>query len=346
MIGGIAPAIKVDSPLFAQMVLRSATIARENETAQQQASFLGTMGSAVPKACLLMTNPAPSVESFFHQDTGTFTHVVHEHDGGAAAIVDPVLDYDAAAACTATTSADAVLAFVRAHQLRVQWILETHAHADHLSAGAYLRDALGAKLAIGRGIVDVQAHFKSLFGLGDEFIPDGHQFDCLFDDGDTFALGTLQCRVVATPGHTGDSLTYLIGDAAFVGDTLFAPDTGTARADFPGGDAAALFASIRKILALPAQTRLFLCHDYPPASRGASAQTSIAAQVTHNPHLLAGTDADAFVALRRARDASLSAPRLILPALQINIRSGRLPEAGANGIRYLKIPLDQLGKRS
>ncbi len=292
------------------------------------------------------SNPAPLVESSFHKDTCTFTHVVFDRDNREAAIIDAVLDYDAASARTSTASADAVLDFVRSRNLRVAWILETHAHADHLSAGAYLRDALKAKLAIGSGIVGVQTHFKKVFGLGNEFVADGRQFDHLFDDGDTFALGALQCRVMATPGHTGDSLTYLIGDAAFIGDTLFAPDAGTARADFPGGDAAALFASIRKILALPPGTRLFLCHDYPPESRGASAQTSIAAQLAHNPHLSAGTDAAAFVALRRARDASLSAPRLILPALQVNIRGGRLPEADANGIRYLKIPLHQIGKRA
>ena len=288
-------------------------------------------------------NPAPRVESFFHNDTCTFTHVVYDRDGGAAAIVDPVLDYDAAAARTSTGSADAVLDFVRSRKLRATWILETHAHADHLSAGGYLRDALGARLAIGRGIVGVQAHFKKVFGLGDEFVADGRQFDRLFDDGDRFEIGVLQCRVLSTPGHTADSVTYLIGDAAFIGDTLFAPETGSARADVPGGDAAQLYASIQRILALPPDTRLFLCHDYPPATRAPMPQTSIPAQHENNPHVRGDASASDYVALRNARDATLPVPRLILPALQVNIRGGRLPEPDADGVRYLKIPLDRFG---
>jgi glyoxylase-like metal-dependent hydrolase (beta-lactamase superfamily II) len=287
---------------------------------------------------------SPQVKSFFDKDTCTFTHVVYDRDGGECAIVDPVLDYDAAAARTSTVSADAVVAFVRRHDLRTAWVLETHAHADHLSAGAYLRDALGAKLAIGRGIVGVQAHFKNLFGLGGEFVADGSQFDRLFDDGDVFAIGALQARVMATPGHTADSLSYLVGDAAFICDTLFASETGSARADFPGGDAARLFASIRNILSLPPDTRLFLCHDYPPSTRAPLAQTSIAAQRETNPHIRdAATEAN-YIALRCARDATLGAPRLLLPALQVNIRGGRLPEPDANGIRYLKIPLNRIGR--
>ncbi|MBS0486947.1 MAG: MBL fold metallo-hydrolase [Proteobacteria bacterium] len=283
------------------------------------------------------------VESFFHKDTNTFTHVVYDRDGGEAAIIDPVLDYDAAAARTSTASADAILSFVRERNLRVTWILETHAHADHLSAGGYLRDTLNATLAIGRGIIGVQAHFKKLFGLGDEFVADGRQFDHLFDDGDTFAIGALQGRAMATPGHTGDSLSYLVGDAAFIGDTLFAPETGSARTDFPGGDAAQLYASIRRILALPQDTRLFLCHDYPPATRAPMAQTSIPAQHELNPHVRDAATEPRFVAMRRARDASLSVPRLILPALQVNIRGGRLPEPDADGVRYLHLPLNRIG---
>ena len=286
----------------------------------------------------------PLVEAFFHKDTGTFTYVVHAGDGSDAAIIDPVLDYDAVSARTSTLSADAVLAFVRAHALRVGWILETHAHADHLSAGGYLRDVLGAQLAIGRGIVDVQAYFKQLFGLGDGFVADGRQFDRLFDDGEVFPIGHLEVRVVATPGHTGDSLTYVVGDAAFVGDTVFAPDIGTARCDFPGGDAARLYASIRKILALPQGTRLFLCHDYPPSGRDAAAESSIAAQSAHNMHVGGDKDEKTFVAMRNARDAGLPVPRLLLPALQVNIRGGRLPEADANGIAYLRLPLNRFGK--
>ena len=290
-------------------------------------------------------NSRAMVESFFHQDTGTFTHVVHAGDESAAAIIDPVLDYDAAAARTSTASADVVLAFVRAHRLKVEWILETHAHADHLSAGGYLHDVLGAPLAIGKRIVDVQERFKTLYGLGPEFAADGRQFDHLFADGETFQVGTLPARVIATPGHTGDGLTYLIDDAAFVGDTLFAPDTGTARCDFPGGNANVLYRSIHAILALPATTRLFLCHDYPPAGREPVAESSIGAQANNNVHVGKGTTENDFVAMRTARDAGLSVPRLILPALQVNIRGGRLPAADANGIRYLRLPIDQIGKK-
>jgi glyoxylase-like metal-dependent hydrolase (beta-lactamase superfamily II) len=288
---------------------------------------------------------APLVEAFFDKDTGTFSYVVYDEVGGMAAIVDPVLDYDAAAARTTTKSADALLAFVHQQLLRVEWILETHAHADHLSAGGYLRDKLGAKLAIGRGIIDVQARFKALFDLGD-LVADGRQFDRLFDDGDTFMVGKCEAHVLATPGHTGDSLTYVIGDAAFIGDTLFAPDIGTARCDFPGGNARRLYDSIRNLLALPAQTRFFLCHDYPPASRAPTAQSSIAAQARDNIHIGHDATADAFVAMRTARDATLPVPRLLLPALQVNIRGGRLPQEEANGVAYLKLPLNALGNKA
>lgn len=284
------------------------------------------------------------VQSFFHNDTGTFTHVVH--DGGAAAIIDPVLDYDAASARASTVSADALLAFVREHRLKVQWILETHVHADHLSAGGYLHGSLAAPLAIGCGIADVQARFKLLYGLGADFATDGRQFDRLFADGDSFRVGSLPARVVATPGHTGDSLTYLIGDAAFIGDTLFAPVTGTARCDFPGGSAAELYHSIRTILALPPTTRLFLCHDYPPGGRAPTAESSIDAQAEGNVHIGNDASENAFIALRTTRDASLPVPRLILPALQVNIRAGRLPAADANDIRYLRLPLDRIGAAS
>ena len=282
----------------------------------------------------------PRVDSFFHADTSTFTHIVS--DGRHAAIIDPVLDFDPASACTSTRSADALRAHLDRHGLTVAWILETHAHADHLSAGAYLRDVLGAPLAIGRGITEVQRRFKALFGMGDEFVADGSQFDRLFDDGDAFRIGTLEARVLATPGHTDDSLTYVIGDAAFVGDTLFAPEIGTARADFPGGDARRLYASLQAVLGLPEDTRLFLCHDYPK-DRDANAESSIAAQKTHNIHLRNGTSEDDYVRMREQRDAGLPVPKLILPALQVNIRAGRLPEPDANGIAYLRLPLNQLG---
>ncbi|MGH8114111.1 MAG: MBL fold metallo-hydrolase [Rhodanobacteraceae bacterium] len=295
---------------------------------------------------MTQTDPShPEIESFFHKDTGTWTHVVH--DGEAAAIIDPVLDYDAAAARTSTASSDKLLALVRDHALRVAWILETHAHADHLSAAGYLHEALGVPVAIGRGIVAVQAHFKQVFGLGDEFVADGSQFDRLLDDGDTLAIGSLSVRAVATPGHTADSLAYVVGDAAFIGDTLFAPDIGTARCDFPGGDATQLYASIRRLLALPDATRLFLCHDYPSAARPEpSRETSIAAQTQGNVQIGGGVDEDAFVAKRRARDATLSVPRLLLPALQVNIRGGRLPPADADGHAYLRLPLNRIGVKS
>jgi glyoxylase-like metal-dependent hydrolase (beta-lactamase superfamily II) len=285
---------------------------------------------------------SPQVEPFFDKDSGTFTYVVHEGAGGAAAIIDPVLDYDPAGARIATRSAEAVLAFVRAQRLRVEWILETHAHADHLSAAGFLADELQAPVAIGRGIIQVQQRFKALFGLGEEFVADGRQFDRLFADGDRFSIGDLQARVIATPGHTDDSLTYVIGDAAFIGDTVFAPETGTARTDFPGGDAHRLYASIQTILALPASTRIFLCHDYPGDRRAPEPQTSAAHQLEHNVHLKGGVQ-EAFVRMRQQRDATLAPPRLILPALQVNIRGGRLPEPDANGIRYFRLPLNQLG---
>lgn len=229
------------------------------------------------------------------------------------------------------------------HRLTVAWILETHAHADHLSAGDHLRDVFGARLAIGKGITRVQARFKELFGLGEEFVPDGRQFDQLLQDGDELHAGVLDIRVMATPGHTDDSLTYLIGDAAFVGDTVFAPETGTARCDFPGGDAARLYGSIQKILALPADTRLFLCHDYPPATRAPAAESSIETQLRDNLHVKRGGSEASFVAMRTARDATLAPPRLLLPALQVNIRAGRLPPVEEDGVRYLRLPLNRFG---
>lgn len=285
----------------------------------------------------------PQVMSFYDPATFTFTYVVYDRDGGHAAVIDPVLDYDPASARTSTGSADRVLEFVRARRLVVDWILETHAHADHLTAAAYLKRETGAKVAIGRGIEQVQARFKTLFGLEPEFATDGRQFDRLFADGDTFAIGALEARVIATPGHTDDSLTYVIGDAAFVGDTVFAPETGTARADFPGGDARKLYHSIQKLFQLPATTRLFLCHDYPPAEREACAQSSLQDQQQRNVHVGGAAEEEAFVRMRTERDAKLAVPRLILPALQVNIRAGELPPPDANGLRYLRLPLNQVG---
>ncbi|HET9484647.1 MAG TPA: MBL fold metallo-hydrolase [Xanthomonadales bacterium] len=283
----------------------------------------------------------PIVTPFFHAATHTYSYVVADPAGSAAAIIDPALDYDPAAARTATLFADALLAHVRDRKLALAWVLETHAHADHLSAAGYLCGQTGAKLGIGAGIVEVQRHFGALFGLGDDFVPDGRDFDARFADGDRFALGALEVRVLATPGHTPDGLTYVIGDAAFVGDTLFPPDVGTARCDFPGGDAATLYRSLQRILALPESTRLFHCHDYPPGARAPRAESVIAEQRVQNPHLAGGTEA-AFVALRTARDRTLPVPTLLLPALQWNIRGGRAPPPDANGRAYLRLPLDAL----
>lgn len=285
----------------------------------------------------------PQVEAFRDPSTSTFTYVVYDAPGGRAAIVDPVLDFDAPSARTRTATIERVLDFLRKHDLGVDWILETHAHADHLSAGGYARDQLGAKLAIGRGIISVQERFKQLFNLPQDFIADGSQFDRLFGDGDEFEIGQLTGHAMATPGHTDDSLTYVIGDAAFIGDTMFAPDTGTARCDFPGGDARKLYDSIHRIFALPAETRLFLCHDYPPGDREPTAQTSVAAQKTSNVHVREGVAEADFVKLRTERDATLPEPKLILPALQVNIRGGRLPPPDGNGISYLRLPLNQIG---
>jgi glyoxylase-like metal-dependent hydrolase (beta-lactamase superfamily II) len=287
----------------------------------------------------------PLVAPFFHADTSTFTYVVYDREGGGAAIIDPVLDYEPASAHTSTKSADAVLDFVRTHGLSVAWILETHAHADHLTAAAYLKEKTGAKVAIGRGITQVQERFKALFNHEPEFATDGRQFDRLLDDGDVFAIGDLAARAMATPGHTDDSLTYVVGDAAFVGDTVFAPETGTARADFPGGDAAKLHRSIKSLFALPDDTRIFLCHDYPPAGREAIAQTSLVDQREHNVHVGGNASEEDFVRMRNARDATLPVPRLILPALQINIRAGQMPPTDANGIRYLRLPIDRLAAK-
>jgi glyoxylase-like metal-dependent hydrolase (beta-lactamase superfamily II) len=283
------------------------------------------------------------VESFYHLATSTFTHVVYDCEGGHAAIVDPVLDFEPSTARTSTASADRVLEFLREHRLTVDWILETHAHADHLTAASYLKTRTGAQVAIGRGITSVQQRFSVLFGLGPDFHTDGSQFDRLFGEDDTFHIGELSGRALGTPGHTDDSLTYVIGDAAFVGDTVFAADTGTARADFPGGDAHKLYRSIQKLFALPGETRIFLCHDYPPTSREPRAQSSVAEQKARNIHVGGTVSEESFVRMRNERDAKLPAPRLILPSLQVNIRAGALPPPDSNGIRYLRLPVDQLG---
>ena len=284
----------------------------------------------------------PIVTSFFDPDTWTVSHVVHAQDGGACAIVDAELDYDARSGRTRTTSADKLAAFVHDHRLQVAWILETHAHADHLSAAHYLRGKLGGKIAIGAAITQVQTTFKRIFNLEPGFPTDGRQFDRLLQDGETLPLGALQIRALSVPGHTPACMAYLVCDAVFVGDTLFMPDVGTARCDFPGGDAATLYRSVRKLLSLPPETRLYMCHDYPPEDREVTFETTVAEQRAHNIHVHDGVSEDAFVKMRTARDATLAMPNLILPSVQVNIRAGALPPAEDNGISYLRIPLNAL----
>jgi glyoxylase-like metal-dependent hydrolase (beta-lactamase superfamily II) len=279
----------------------------------------------------------PEAQPFLHQQSSTWTYVVH--DGQAAAIVDPALDFDAHSGRIGTESASLVVAFIRERGLTVEWILETHAHADHLSAAPYVKSELGGRVAIGRGICKVQATFKQLLNLEADFATDGRQFDHLFADDEAFRVGSIEGRVIPTPGHTNDSVTYLIGDAAFVGDSLFMPDGGTARCDFPGGDAHVLYRSIQRLYALPDQTRVFVCHDYAPGGRESRFETTIAAQREGNIHVRDGVSEEEFVALRTARDATLAVPDLLYPSVQVNVRAGQLPPAEANGRRYLKLPV-------
>ncbi|HVT32441.1 MAG TPA: MBL fold metallo-hydrolase [Rhodanobacteraceae bacterium] len=280
----------------------------------------------------------PVVRSFHHAESGTWSHVVVDPATRVAAIVDPVLDFDLPSGMIRTSSAQRILEYADTAGLRVEWILETHAHADHVSACAWLSGRTGAKVGVGAGIVEVQRTFKRLLDLGDDFPIDGTPFDRLFTDGETFPIGALDVRVVATPGHTGDGVSYLAGDAAFVGDTLFAPQSGTARCDFPGGDAATLHRSIMRLYALPETTRVFLCHDYPAAGAEPIAEVALAMQRAGNIHVRAATAEDEYAALRRQRDATLAVPKLLWPALQINLRGGRLPPA-REGRAYLKLPV-------
>ena len=279
----------------------------------------------------------PEVKPFLHDQSSTWTYVVH--DGRTAAIVDPALDYDYRSGRTDTGPAQEVAAFVRQAGLSVAWILETHAHADHLSAAPFLKRELGGRIAIGAGIRKVQTTFKGLLNLEPSFATDGTQFDHLFGEGETFRIGTLEGRVIPTPGHTNDSVTYLVGDAAFVGDSLFMPDGGTARCDFPGGDAHVLYQSIQRLYALPDGTRVFVCHDYGPGGRERRCETTIAAQRAGNIHVRDGVGESEFVTLRTERDATLAVPDLLYPSVQVNVRAGHLPPAEGNGRRYLKIPV-------
>ncbi len=303
-----------------------------------------------------MSEPAFTVESFFDPVTCTATHLVLDAASHACAIVDPVLDFDPKSGRTGHASAERVAERVEALGARVRWLLETHVHADHLSAAPWLQARLGGEIAIGRDVTRVQKVFGALFDAGPDFTADGTQFDRLVDDGDTLVLGALAIRAIHTPGHTPACMTYVVAradrassdaddgaaTAAFVGDTLFTPDYGTARCDFPGGDARTLFRSIRKVLSLPPATRLYLCHDYQPDGRPVQLVTTVAEQRRANIHVHEGIDEDSFVAMRTARDATLAMPVLILPSVQVNMRAGRLPEPAANGIRYLKLPIDAL----
>ncbi|MGF1630141.1 MAG: MBL fold metallo-hydrolase [Kiloniellaceae bacterium] len=285
----------------------------------------------------------PEIKTFFDEATFTATHVVWDPETMKAAVVDSVKDYDPKSGRTSTDSADKLIAFVQGKGLAIEWILETHVHADHLTAAPYLKAKLGGKIAIGARIDTVQGVFKKVFNAEEGFATDGRQFDKLLEDGETFRIGKLEARVIHTPGHTPACSTYVVGDAAFVGDTLFMPDYGTARCDFPGGDARQLYRSIQKILALPPQTRLFLCHDYKAPGRDDYVwETTVAEQRAKNIHVHQGVSEDDFVKMRRERDKTLQMPVLILPSVQVNMRAGDLPPAEDNGVRYLKIPVDAL----
>ena len=288
------------------------------------------------------THINPLVHGMFDPATWTVTYVVYEKPGSACAIIDSVLDYDPKSGRTSHKSADKVIDFVKANDLKVEWILETHAHADHLSAAPYLKQHLGGQTAIGDHIGGVQKVFKGIFNMEESFKPDGSQFDHLIAEGDTISIGNLTGHTFYVPGHTPACVAYQFGDAVFVGDTLFMPDVGTARCDFPGGDAKTLYASTRKILSLPPQTRLFMCHDYPPNGRPVNFETTVAEQKAKNVHVHDGISEAEFVAMRTKRDATLDMPVLILPAVQINIRAGELPPKEDNGIAYVKIPLNAL----
>ena len=283
-----------------------------------------------------------TTRGFFDPKTFTVTYVVWDHATRRAAVIDPVLDYDFKSGHTGTASADEVLAYLHSNELQVDWILETHAHADHLSGARYFQQHAGGRIAIGEHIREVQATFKKLFNLERSFLPDGSQFDHLFRDGETFRIGELEATALLVPGHTPADMAYRIDGAVFVGDTLFMPDVGSARTDFPGGDAHQLYRSIHRLLDLPPETAVYVCHDYPPSSRPARWQTTVAEQRAHNIHVHDGIGEEAFVQMRRARDATLDVPTLILPSIQVNVRGGRLPPPDDNGVAYLRIPLNAL----
>lgn len=284
----------------------------------------------------------PDVTGFFDEATNTISYVVRDPGSNACAVIDPVMDIDYAAGRISFAGADAIIAHIRTHGLTLDWLIETHVHADHLSAAPYIQAKLGGKIAIGARITVVQDVFGKVFDEGPEFRRDGSQFDRLLADGDSYAIGGLTAVALHTPGHTPACMTHLIGDAAFVGDTLFMPDGGSARADFPGGDARTLFRSMRRILDLPPATRLFMCHDYAPNGRPIRWESSVAEERAHNIHVRDGVSEDEFVAMREARDRTLAMPRLILPSLQVNMRAGALPPADAGGRVFLKVPVNAL----
>lgn len=289
-----------------------------------------------------MTKPY-QIQSFLDNDSETFTYVVYDTQTRSAAVIDPVLDFDYKSGRTSTRSAQQVAEFILQHNLSLKWVLETHAHADHLSAAPYFKEKFGAKIGIGEHIVKVQQTFKELFNLEKEFLPNGAQFDQLFKDGDKISLGSVTFRVMHTPGHTPADLAYILNeDAAFVGDTIFMPDVGTARCDFPGGSALQLYDSIKKLLALPAGTKIYICHDYPTAGREHECKTSVQQQRESNIHVKNGIDKAQFVRMREKRDATLEMPRLILPSIQVNIRAGNMPPVDEQGKVYLKVPINQL----
>ena len=288
-----------------------------------------------------MTDRA-TIQAFFDPATGTVSYVVSDPATRCAAVIDPVLDYDFKSGHTDSKSAGRILEYLQSNGLTLQWILETHAHADHLSGARYLQERLGGQIAIGEHIREVQTTFKKLYNLEKTFLPDGSQFNHLFRDGEVFRIGKLEAKALLVPGHTPADMAYLVDDAVFVGDTLFMPDLGSARADFPGGDAHALYRSMRRLLDLPPATRMFVCHDYPPKGREAKWETTVAEQKASNIHVRDGISEDEFVAMRRARDATLEVPTLILPSIQVNVRAGNLPPADDNGVAYLRIPLNAL----
>ncbi len=284
----------------------------------------------------------PTVKAFFHEPTYTVSYVVSDPETGRAVIIDSVLDFDVKSGRTSTTAADEVIAYIKSENLEIDWILETHVHADHLTAAPYLHEKLGGTIGIGGCVDKVQSTFKTVFNFGDEMRTDGSQFQHLFEDGEKCQVGNLTLEVMFTPGHTPACVTYKIGDAVFVGDTLFMPDYGSARCDFPGGDARVLYKSIRKILSFPPETRLFMCHDYGPNGRDYAWETSVAEQLADNIHIHEGVTEDEFVAMREGRDADLSMPVLIIPSVQVNMCGGQFPPAEENGVSYLKTPVDLL----